>query len=144
MGSYYFRRDPGILIHFIQMHITQMEFADESFDSVVSHIAGHETTGHGLPLMIGESWRVWNPGGVMFHADAANQPERLGLCDQVLNDFQAFFNGEPFWMGWADAAVPGILRQVDIPEAAAFAEYLAPPERRGQWNCYGARKPAAS
>ncbi len=81
----------------------------------------------------------------MFHADVANQPERLGLCDQGLNDIQVLCNGEPFWIGWADADVPGQQRPVDIPEDAAFSEYLARPEcGGGQWYCDGTRKPAAS
>ena len=93
--------------------------------------------------MLSEAWRVLKPGGVMFHADVAIQPERLGLCDQALNDFQVYYNGEPFWMSWADTDIPGLLREIGVPRATLFADYLAPPERGGQWYCYGARKPAA-
>ena len=131
-------------LRFVQMDITRMDFADASFDLVTSHIVGHETSAAGLRAMLSEAWRVLKPGGVMFHADVAIQPERLSLCDQALNDFQVHYNGEPFWMGWADTDILGLLRAIGVPRATLFADYLAPPERGGQWYCYGARKPAAT
>lgn len=127
--------------HFRQMDITRMSFADESFDLVASHIVGHETTNENLAAMIAQSWRILRPGGVMFHMDVPIQPGRIGLCDQVLNDFQVRHNGEPFWMGWADADIPALMAAAGIPKEHSFAQYLGPPERNSPWYCYGARKP---
>lgn len=131
----------GAAIDFMQMDVSKMDFLDESFDLVASHIVGHETSKKHLPLMIAEAWRVLRPGGVMFHMDVPTQPERIDLCDQVLNDFQVRHNGEPFWMGWADADIPGLMRAAGVPEDCAFTGYDAPPERNSPWYCYGARKP---
>jgi len=127
-------------INFIQMDATKMDFPDATFDLVVSHILGHEMTTRGLPLMLAESWRVLKPGGVMFHADVAIQPGHINLFDQALNEWQVHHNGEPFWMGWADANVAKIMKDMGIPDSDSFSEYLSSSERGGEWLCYGARK----
>jgi len=130
----------GAAVHFHQMDATALDFPDESFDLVVSHIMGHETTQRGLPKWVGEAWRVLKPGGVAFHVDVPNQTGYLKLADQVMNDWQVRFNGEPFWMGWADADLKQIMREHGVPEDAMFAEHV----RRGEggvWFCHGARKP---
>ena len=134
----------GTAIDFKQMDLTHLDFADGSFDLVVSHIVGHETTHRGLPLMLAESWRVLSPGGVMFHLDVPTQPGYLKLFDQVLNDWQVRYNGEPFWMGWADANVKGILHDIGVPDETAFAEQIRPPEGGNAWFCHGGRKPLAT
>jgi len=132
----------GARIDFRQMDICRLRFDDKSFDLVTSHIVGHETTATGLVAMIAEAWRVLKPGGVMFHMDVPTQPGVIDLCDQILNEFQVRHNGEPFWMGWADADVRRLMSDAGIPVAAQFVDYVAPPERGSPWFCYGARKPA--
>jgi SAM-dependent methyltransferase len=134
----------GVAIDFRQMDLTKLAFPDASFDMVVSHIVGHETTHRGLPLMIAESWRVLAPGGVMFHLDVPTQTGFLKLFDQVLNDWQVRYNGEPFWMGWADANVKGLMGEAGVPADAMFAEHLRPPEGGNVWFCHGARKPQST
>jgi len=128
-------------VHFVQMDVTNLEYPDGEFDLVVSHILSHETTTRGLPSMIAEAWRVLAPGGVMFHADVSTQVANTTLFEQVLNEWQVRNNGEPFWMGWAEADIPSILGQAGVPDANAFTEYLGPPERGQGWYCYGGRKP---
>ncbi|MBL8644505.1 MAG: class I SAM-dependent methyltransferase [Rhodospirillaceae bacterium] len=135
-----FAESQGAAIHFKQMDATDLEFADGHFDMVVSHILGHEMTTQGLPKMIAESWRVLAPGGVMFHADVAIQPGHINLFDQALNQWQVRHNGEPFWMGWADADVGGLMKKAGIPAADMFTEYMSSTERGGEWFCYGAHK----
>jgi SAM-dependent methyltransferase len=131
----------GVPVHFAQMDATALEFPDQSFDLVVSHILGHETTQRGLPKWIGEAWRVLKPGGVMFHLDVTTQPGYLKLADQAMNDWQVRFNGEPFWMGFADADFKGIMRALGIPDDAMFAEHMGSGGPAGTWFCHGARKP---
>lgn len=133
-----------VAVHFKQMDLTRLAFPDASFDLVVSHIVGHETTQRGLPLMLSESWRVLAPGGVMFHLDVPTQPGYLKLFDQVLNDWQVRYNGEPFWMGWADADVKGMMRAIGVPEDTMIAAHIRPPEGGNAWFCHGGRKPPAT
>ncbi len=133
----------GAAIDFKQMDARHLDFADDSFDLVVSHIVGHETTQRGLPMMIAEAWRVVAPGGVVFHLDVPTQPGYLKLFDQALNDWQVRYNGEPFWMGWADADVRGIMTELGVPVETMFAEHMRPPEGGNPWFCHGGRKPVA-
>ncbi|MDX2142642.1 MAG: class I SAM-dependent methyltransferase [Rhodospirillaceae bacterium] len=130
----------GQAVHFVQMDATKLDFPDESFDLVVSHILGHETTQRGLPKWVSEAWRVLKPGGVAFHVDVPTQPGYLKLADQVMNDWQVRYNGEPFWMGWADADLKGIMRAAGVPDDASFAEHLRRDDG-GVWFCHGAHKP---
>ncbi|MBL8644909.1 MAG: class I SAM-dependent methyltransferase [Rhodospirillaceae bacterium] len=130
----------GQAVNFVQMDATALDFPDESFDLVVSHILGHETTTRGLPKWVTEAWRVLKPGGVAFHVDVPTQPGFLKLPDLVLNDWQVRYNGEPFWMGWADADVKKIMRDAGVPDEAMFAEHMRRDEG-GVWFCHGMRKP---
>ncbi|MBL8628392.1 MAG: class I SAM-dependent methyltransferase [Rhodospirillaceae bacterium] len=130
----------GQAVHFAQMDACELDFADESFDLVVSHILGHETTTRGLPKWINEALRVLKPGGIAFHVDVPTQPGYLKLADQVLNDWQVRYNGEPFWMGWADANVKQIMHDAGVPDDMMFAEHMRRDEG-GVWYCHGLRKP---
>jgi ubiquinone/menaquinone biosynthesis C-methylase UbiE len=130
----------GQAVHFQQMDATALEFEDESFDLVVSHILGHETTTRGLPKWINETVRVLKPGGIAFHVDVPTQPGHLSLAEQVLNDWQVRYNGEPFWMGWADANVKQIMADAGLPDEATFADHIRRDEG-GVWYCHGFRKP---
>ena len=132
----------GQAIQFHQMDATSLDFPDESFDLVVSHIFGHETTQRGLPKWLGEAWRVLKPGGVAFHVDVPNQTEYLKLAEQVMSEWQVRFNGEPFWMGWANANLKQIMLDHGVPEDALFVEHIKRGEG-GLWFCHGARKPHA-
>jgi len=71
------------------------------------------------------------------------QPGHLGLIDQVLNDWQVRNNGEPFWMGWADANVREHMRASGYAENDMIAEHVGRDEG-GHWFCHGGRKPKAA
>ena len=129
-------------VDFIQMNAEDMSFEDESFDLIVSHIVGHETSWTGLPKMIGECWRLIKPGGVILHMDVPIQTGYLKLPEQVLNDWQVIYNGESFWMGWADADVRQIMLDQGYPEEAIITEHVPRGHGPGDWFLHGARKPA--
>ncbi len=128
-------------VHFKQMSAEALTYDDESFDLVVSHIVGHETTHEILPKMVAESWRVVKPGGVILHLDVAFQKGFIGLTDQVLNDWQVKYNGEPFWMGWADSDMEKIMIEQGYPEGAGFTEHVKREAGPGAWFVHGAFKP---
>jgi len=131
----------GQAIHFTQMNSADMDFEDESFDLIASTIWGHETTPSILTKSLSECWRVLRPGGVMFHMDVTTQPGYTGLADQVMNDWQVKYNGEPFWMGFADANIPAILSEIGCPNESIFTGHRKRNRGDGDWFCYGARKP---
>jgi SAM-dependent methyltransferase len=132
----------GLAIYFTQMDSADMTFEDESFDLVVSTIWGHETTPRILKDSISEIWRVLKPGGISFHMDVTNQPGYQGLVDQVLNDWQIRHNGEPFWMGWADADLTALMTEAGYPDDAQFTGYRQRTQGAGDWFVHGARKPS--
>ena len=132
----------GVPIHLSQMSTANMDFEDGSFDLVASTIWGHETTPQILSDSIAEIWRVLKPGGISFHMDVPNQPGYQGLVDQVLNDWQIRHNGEPFWMGWAEADLPGLMTAAGYPEDCQFSGYRKRTQGVGDWFVHGAQKPA--
>ena len=130
----------GAPIHFRQMNAEQMDFEDESFDLVVSTILGHETSPEGLPKVLAECWRVLKPGGVILHMDVPIQTSRIGLADQILQDWQVEHNGEPFWTGWAEANLPELMIAAGYPKDRVFAEHAA-AGGGAVWFVHGASKP---
>lgn len=132
-----------VAVHFKQMNAEALNFPDASFDLVVSHIVGHETSPQALPRMIAECWRVLRPGGLVLHMDVPTQVDFVGLADQVMNDWQVRHNGEHFWTGWAEADVRALMLEAGYPDSAIIAEHT---RREGQagpaWFLHGARKPA--
>ena len=132
----------GVPIHFSQMSTAAMDFEDESFDLVVSTIWGHETTPQILEDSIKEIWRVLKPGGISFHIDVTNQPGYQDLVDQVLNDWQIKYNGEPFWMGFADTDFQALMTKAGYPADCQFVGYRPRTQGAGDWFVHGAQKPA--
>lgn len=132
----------GVAIHFSQMSTDAMDFEDESFDMVVSTIWGHETTPRILKDSIAEIWRILKPGGISFHMDVTNQPGYQDLVDQVLNDWQIKYNGEPFWMGFADADLRALMTEAGYPDDCQFVGYRKRTQGQGDWFVHGAQKPA--
>jgi SAM-dependent methyltransferase len=129
-------------VHYGQMNAEKLSFADESFDLVVSHIVGHETSLKALPRVIAECYRVVKPGGVVLHMDVSTQVSFLGLADQVMNDWQVRHNGEHFWTGWAEADVRALMLDAGYPESGIIAEHAQRNETGPAWFVHGARKPA--
>ena len=134
--------DQGLAIHFKQMNAAELAFEDGSFDLVVSHIVGHETSTRDLPRFLAEAWRVVKPGGAVLHMDVPTQPGYTDLAGQVMNDWQVRYNGEAFWMGWADANVRDMMSAAGVPDDCQVAEHRGRTGVAGHWFVHGATKPA--
>ena len=74
----------------------------------------------------------------MFHLDVATQIEHQGLADQVMNAWQVRWNGEPFWMGFAETNMKEAIVAAGFPAATTFAEYSGRPGG-GERHIFGAR-----
>ncbi|MGA0019584.1 MAG: class I SAM-dependent methyltransferase [Steroidobacteraceae bacterium] len=129
----------GIPIEFRQADAAATGLDSGSFDLVVSNIFFHETNATHLPAILRECRRVLAPGGAMLHVDVATQVTRLGLDDQVMNDWQVRWNGEPFWTGFAETDMLKAMQQADFPAEHCFADYARRPG--GATYVFGASLP---
>jgi SAM-dependent methyltransferase len=127
----------GVPIHLHQRDAAHTGFEDASFDLVISNILFHETNAARLPQILRECRRVLRPGGAMLHVDVATQPSRLPFDDQVMNDWQVRWNGEPFWTAFAECDMKREIVAAGFDDAKSFAEHVARPV--GAWYVFGAR-----
>jgi ubiquinone/menaquinone biosynthesis C-methylase UbiE len=88
--------DMGKTIHFTQQNAESMDFEDESFDLIVSHILLHETSDKAIRNIIKECGRLLKKGGMMVHAET---PQYKGMdpFDAFMLDWDTRNNNEPFW-----------------------------------------------
>ena len=88
--------DLGARIHFSQQNAEKMNFKDNSFDLIVSHILLHETSEKAIHNIVSECHRLLKPGGIMLHAET---PPYKGMdpFDAFMLDWDTRNNNEPFW-----------------------------------------------
>ena len=103
----------GHAVHFSQQDAASLNYEDESFDLVVSHILLHETSGKAMPKIIDECYRILKPGGMMVHADLPPFGE-MDPYTQLILDNETYYNNEPFW---------GAMREVDQIDLAVRAGF---------------------
>ena len=117
--------DLGLELHMRQADAANSGYPDGHFDVIVSQILFHETWHDKLPAIMREAHRLLRPGGVFFNIDTPYQPDRIGLPEQVLNNWQVTNNGEPFWVGFSETAVQQEMLQAGFDPAGVFATYQA-------------------
>lgn len=126
----------GVPIHFHQRDAAHTGFEDQSFDVVLSNILFHETNSARLPQILRECRRLLRPGGAMLHVDVATQVTRQPLADQVMNDWQVRWNGEPFWTAFAECDMRREIVAAGFDPDRSFAEHV--PRPGGAWYVFGA------
>jgi ubiquinone/menaquinone biosynthesis C-methylase UbiE len=89
----------GRAIHFSQQSAERTNFADESFDLVVSSAVLHETSYKALPRIMQECRRLLRPGGVVIHLEVPMRFETASTWNRIRGYFEAHYNNEPFWIG---------------------------------------------
>jgi ubiquinone/menaquinone biosynthesis C-methylase UbiE len=119
--------EQGIRLHLQQCDAAATGFADQNFDLIISHIMFHETNSARLPQILRECRRLLATGGAMLHVDVATQITRLGFDDQVMNDWQVRWNGEPFWASFARIDMRAELLRAGFAAERVFADYRAKP-----------------
>ena len=100
-------------VHFSQQDAAKLNYEDNSFDLVVSHILLHETSGKAMPKIFEECYRILKPGGLMIHADLPPFGD-MDAYTQLILDNETYYNNEPFW---------GAMRDVDQVELATKAGF---------------------
>jgi SAM-dependent methyltransferase len=114
----------GVKVNFHQADAAKTGFADESFDLVISHNLFHEVAGEHMPLIARECFRLLKPGGVCIHQDVPIQTGRFDALGQYLSEWQKDNNDEPFWMDFANADLPDLLRQAGFSPGSISSDYL--------------------
>lgn len=130
----------GLSLGFAEMDAGQTDFADESFDLIVSIIMFHETTKAQVRAIMEECWRLVKPGGLVLHLDVPYQPRRMPLVKQVTNHWQVRHNGEPFWTGFAELDMKEEAIAAGFDPDHAFANYEAAGP--AVYHFFGGRKPS--
>ena len=86
----------GVAVHYSQQNAERTNFADNSFDLVVSTILAHETSNSAWQNILTECYRVLKPGGIMVHADLPQFMD-IDTYSQFLFGNETRYNNEPFW-----------------------------------------------
>ncbi len=129
----------GVAVHFHQMDVSRMKFADASFDLVVSHNLMHEISRETLARLFAESRRLLRPGGIAIHQDVPIRGKRT-LFERYLFDWETRYNNEPFWQIFADADVPRLLAQAGFASEAVTETQVRRVDGPGTWYLALARQ----
>ncbi|MCT7983259.1 class I SAM-dependent methyltransferase [Laspinema sp. A4] len=91
----------GKRVHFSQQNAEKTNFADQSFDLVVSHILFHEIPVPALRNVLRECYRLLTPGGMMVHIEAPLY-RHMDPYRAFAFDWETVNNNEPFWSAFRD------------------------------------------
>jgi SAM-dependent methyltransferase len=83
-------------VYFSQQNAERTEFADQSFDLVVSHILLHEIPGVSRKRVFSESYRLLKPGGIMIHLESSLFLQPPTLVARYFRDTEVWANSEPY------------------------------------------------
>lgn len=83
----------GVPVHFSQQNAERTDFADGSFDLVVSHIMLHETSKSALVRILRECHRLLRPGGLMLHLEI---PRGKTVMEKFMHNWESYNNNETF------------------------------------------------
>jgi ubiquinone/menaquinone biosynthesis C-methylase UbiE len=145
----------GKRVHFSQQNAEHTNFADGSFDLIVSHILLHETSATAIRNIVRECYRLLKRGGMMLHVEV---PQYRGMdpYDAFILDWDTYNNNEPFWGALHDmdlvalANEGGFAAENVIQTAVPSAFKMARSRTKlfqggdfgggGQWFVFGATK----
>ncbi len=130
----------GASVHFHLADAANMPFDDGAFDLIVSHNMLHETAASHQAAVMQECERLLAPGGLCLHQDVAVQLDKLPPFIQFLSEWQKENNGEPFWLDYATADIPGILIDAGFDAGAVKPHYLDQLDGPLQWYVVTASK----
>lgn len=133
----------GVAVHFHQMDVGHLKFADGSFDLVVSHNLMHEISRETMARLFAESHRLLRPGGVAVHQDVPIRGDRT-LFERYMFAWETKYNNEPFWQVFAEADVQGSLAAAGFSPNSITQTQLGRVDGPGMWYVALAQKSAES
>jgi SAM-dependent methyltransferase len=122
----------GVPVHYSQQNAAHTNFADGTFDLVLSNLLLHEIPQKLTRQVIAECHRLLKPGGVMVHNDMVGWP--TDPFQEFMAEWNAHNNNEPFERGsgtidWAAACLDAGFAPYDVflqpVDAAYMSEQLA-------------------
>lgn len=132
----------GKKVHFSQQNAERTDFADASFDLVVSHILLHEISAKALRNIVAECHRLLKPGGIMLHVEVPIRP--TDAFDRFLAGWDSQHNNEPFWGTLADTDLKAVAVEAGFAPETVFETVTGTAfAKAGGWLVYGARKEGA-
>lgn len=142
----------GVPVHFHQMNAEALDFPDDHFDLVVSHILLHETSNKAIRRILKESRRVAKPGGIVAHIDMDGREEQTPFNNFMLM-YDGVNNNEPFWPTFRQMNAKDLLNEAGFAEENQFLQRVSRAYRgqavfkegeadggRGYWRLMGGRK----
>ena len=149
----------GVKMHLSQQNAETVDFADESFDLVVSSFFFHEIAIPATKRILKEAYRVLKPGGLMVNVELP--PHKS--CEPFLNftfDWDTRHNNEPNYRNFRSQDPTELMTGGGFPGSETFEQVLpevatypkekladvwdgkveAPPHGRGGWFIFGSRK----
>ncbi|WP_160153425.1 class I SAM-dependent methyltransferase [Microbulbifer sp. ALW1] len=146
-------------ITFRQANAENLDYADDSFDLVITCMFLHELSSTALPNVINETYRLTRQGGRVLHVEQPQFTDEMPLFEQFMRDWDSRNNNEPFWGTMHDIDVfalmesagfdrnklssIGLTAVVDtsiFPSAAEADEKTEDYGRKPAWHVYVAEK----
>jgi len=122
----------GKRVHFSQQNAEHTNFADESFDLVVSHILLHEIPPPAVRKVMQECYRLLAPGGMMLHVEAPLY-RHMDAYTQFVFDWETANNNEPFWSAVRDLDLVALATEAGFAADKTFEKFVP----NGAWKAQG-------
>jgi len=118
----------GVPIHYSLQNAGHTDFADGSFDLVVSNLLLHEIPQKMIRQVVAESYRLLAPGGVTVHNDMVGWP--TDPFQEFMAEWNSHHNNEPFERGsgtldWEAACAAAGFAPADVFRQKVDAAYLS-------------------
>lgn len=121
----------GVKAQFSQQNAEKTDFADGSFDLVVSHIMLHETSRSALPRILGECRRLLRPGGLMLHLEI---PRGKTVMEKFMHNWESYNNNETFCRFMTDIDLVAEARKGGFAKADVRTDEFVPKMDVTQMN----------
>ena len=121
----------GVAIDFSQQNAEHTDFADGSFDLVVSHIVLHETSKSALTRVLAECRRLLKPGGLMLHLEI---PRGRTDIEKFMHNWESYNNNETFSRYMTDLDLKAEAVKAGFAADAVLVDEFAPKLDVAQMN----------
>ncbi|MBU3671564.1 MAG: class I SAM-dependent methyltransferase [Sinobacteraceae bacterium] len=121
----------GVAVDFSQQNAEQTDFADASFDLVVSHIMLHETSKSALTRVLTECRRLLKPGGLMLHLEI---PRGRTDIEKFMHNWESYNNNETFSRYMTDIDLKAEAIKAGFSPEAVLVDEFAPKLDVAQMN----------